>query len=68
MRIVTVSDRGQIALPADIRKQLGIEVKDLLSVTVENGKIVLEAVDVVPRSSLQELQHKKTTKKHAPKN
>lgn len=36
-----VDDLGRIVIPMELRKSLGIQIKDPLSISVENGKIVL---------------------------
>ena len=37
-----VDDLGRIVLPMELRRTLGIKVKDPLSITVEGDRIVLE--------------------------
>ena len=43
--IVTVSSKGQIVIPAPIRKKLNIQKGAKLIVSVEDNKIVLESVE-----------------------
>ena len=45
---VKVSSKNQIALPADVRRQLAIEPGDRLEVSVEDNRIVLERMPVDP--------------------
>lgn len=42
VRSIKVSEKGQIAIPLDIRKQAGINKGDSLILIQENGKIMLE--------------------------
>ncbi len=41
MRIVTVSARGQIVIPAEVRKALALKQGDQLECLVSEGKLVL---------------------------
>ncbi len=41
-KTVTVSDKGQIALPVSIRKDMGIEKGDELVIIHKNGTLYLE--------------------------
>ncbi|MGB9873330.1 MAG: AbrB/MazE/SpoVT family DNA-binding domain-containing protein [Anaerolineae bacterium] len=41
MRIVVLSTKGQIVLPREIRKSLGLQKGDRLSVILEGERIVL---------------------------
>lgn len=43
-----ISKRGQITLPADVRKALGLKPGDTLVVRLEAGRIVLEPAVVLP--------------------
>ncbi len=45
MRKVKVTRSYQITIPADIRRELGIEIGDELAVRVEKGKIIFEKVE-----------------------
>ena len=42
MSSVTVSSKGQVVIPADIRKQLGIAPGSLVDVSAVNGRIEIE--------------------------
>ena len=46
--IVQLSSRGQITLPASVRRELGVRSGDPLVVSVEDGRIVLQPAVVVP--------------------
>lgn len=46
--LAQLSSRGQITLPADVRRAVGLEPGDPLWIRVEAGRIVLEPVVVVP--------------------
>ncbi|MFA5797116.1 MAG: AbrB/MazE/SpoVT family DNA-binding domain-containing protein [Candidatus Woesearchaeota archaeon] len=45
MKMITVSEKGQIAIPQSIRQQLGIDRGDELVATIIKNKIVLEKAE-----------------------
>lgn len=47
VKTVKVSDKGQIAIPIDIRQAAGIEKGDDLVIVEENGRILLEKTTIV---------------------
>ncbi|RIH90437.1 transcriptional regulator, AbrB family [Calidithermus terrae] len=46
--ITQLSPRGQVTLPAAIRKALGLKAGDALLLRVEEGRVVLEPARVLP--------------------
>ena len=50
MKALTISSKGQIAIPKEIRDSLHIKEGDRLVYKVDRGRIVLEPVVSVPRS------------------
>ncbi|HLD57793.1 MAG TPA: AbrB/MazE/SpoVT family DNA-binding domain-containing protein [archaeon] len=50
LKLVKVSDKGQIAIPADVREQSGIEAGDQLFLIEEGGKIMLEKPSVIQKN------------------
>jgi len=48
---VTVSSKGQVVIPAEIRRLLGIEPGSQIDVSVNDGKIELTLVHPATRSS-----------------
>lgn len=46
MYTVKISSRGQIVIPAEVRKNLKIKEGDILSCYVEEGKIILKTKSV----------------------
>ena len=42
--IVRVRDKGQVTLPLEVRRQMGLREGDLLEASVKDGQIVLELV------------------------
>jgi len=42
--VVRIRDKGQVTLPLEVRKQLGLREGDLLEASVRDGKVVLELV------------------------
>lgn len=45
MPIVKVTRNYQVTLPAEVRRELGVKVGDLLRITVVGGKAVIEKVE-----------------------
>jgi antitoxin PrlF len=54
MSTVTVSDKGQVVIPADIRKTLGITPGCQLDFTLEGSTIRAELIRKIRASSLKE--------------
>lgn len=50
MRTVTISSKGQISIPKEVRESLHISDGDKLIFNVKDGKILLEPVINIPRS------------------
>ena len=46
--ITQLSDRGQITLPAEIRKAIGLKPGDTLVVRIEDGRVILDPAVVMP--------------------
>jgi AbrB family looped-hinge helix DNA binding protein len=42
MSCVIVSNKGQVVIPADLRRQMGIQPGSLVEVSAANGKIEIE--------------------------
>ena len=50
MKAVTVSQKGQVAIPKEIRERLPIKTGDQLIFKISKGKIILEPTINIPRS------------------
>ncbi len=50
MKVLTLSSKGQIAIPKEIRDSLDIKEGDRLTYKLEKGKIIIEPIVSVPRS------------------
>ena len=50
--IVMLSSRSTITLPANLREALGLEPGDPLQVELDDGRMVLTPVAIVPRRSV----------------
>lgn len=50
MKALTISSKGQIAIPKEVREVLDIKEGDKLTYKLEKGTIVLEPIVSVPRS------------------
>ncbi len=48
---VVIKDRGQLTIPAKLRKSLGLMAGDLLEVEVRGGYIVLKPLEVLERGA-----------------
>lgn len=46
--LIQLSERGQVTLPADVRRALGLHAGDAFRVEIEEGRIVLQPVEVMP--------------------
>jgi AbrB family looped-hinge helix DNA binding protein len=46
--LVQLSPRGQVTLPAGLRRSLGLRAGDAFRVQIDDGRVVLEPVEVVP--------------------
>ena len=42
--VVSITSQGQISIPVDIQRQLGLSKKQQAIVSIENGKMVVEPV------------------------
>lgn len=49
--LVQLSERGQITLPADVRKALGLEGGETLRLYVKDGRFLLEPIEAAPVNS-----------------
>ena len=45
MQISTITTKGQITIPAALRKRLGLQQGDEVAFVIENGKVVLMPVE-----------------------
>ncbi len=45
MQISTITTKGQITIPAALRKRLGLQQGDEVAFIIENGKVVLMPVE-----------------------
>lgn len=41
-----IDDLGRIAIPKELRKEVGILEGDLLEISVENGRVILQKTEV----------------------
>lgn len=55
IKTIKVSEKGQIALPVDIREQANIHKGDSLIVIEDNGKILLEKTNEKIKDSFKDL-------------
>lgn len=48
MELIKIKGKFQITLPQSLRSQMGLSVGDYIKADVEDGKIVLERITMVP--------------------
>lgn len=53
MLFVAVKKKYQVVIPASVRRELGIEVGDLLEAKVDRGKITFTPKVVIDRSAME---------------
>jgi AbrB family looped-hinge helix DNA binding protein len=44
-QMLTVSTKGQLVIPADVRSELGIQPGSRIALTVENARIILQPIN-----------------------
>lgn len=52
MELIKIKGKFQITLPQSLRSQMGLAVGDYVKADVEDGKIVLERIAMVPADSV----------------
>ena len=62
MAVSTLKEKGQITLPAEIRKRLAAKTGDLFDVRIEDGKIVMIPQKLVPVTTRGKAGAKKSGK------
>jgi AbrB family looped-hinge helix DNA binding protein len=63
MSVVAVKNKYQVVIPQNVRRQLPLEVGDLLEAKVEDGRITLTPKSLVDRhvaEGLEDLRHGRT--------
>lgn len=66
MSTVRVKPNGQVTLPAELRKQVGLRAGDLLEARVEKGKITLTPKSVVDLGLAESLKDYKEGRFYGP--
>jgi bifunctional DNA-binding transcriptional regulator/antitoxin component of YhaV-PrlF toxin-antitoxin module len=66
MDIVTVKNKYQIVIPQGLRKQVGVNIGDLLEAKVEKGKITFTPKILVDRSIVESLADFKAGRSFGP--
>jgi len=57
IKTVKVSEKGQIAIPADIREEIGIKQGDTLVLIREKDRLLLQKAEQVGKEAKGEFQH-----------
>jgi len=66
MDVVAVKNKFQIVIPQHIRKQVHVEIGDLLEAGVEDGKITFTPKSLIDRHLAEALQDLKQGRTHGP--
>ncbi len=57
IKTVKVSEKGQIAIPLDIRESIGIRQGDTLMLIQEEDKLLLQKTDNIKKEAKDEFKH-----------
>lgn len=66
MGVVAVKNKFQIVIPQNIRKQIRVEVGDLLEAGVEGGRITLTPKSLIDRHVAEGLEDLRQGRTHGP--
>ncbi|MCA1626246.1 MAG: AbrB/MazE/SpoVT family DNA-binding domain-containing protein [Acidobacteria bacterium] len=66
MSIVKVKTKGQVTLPTAIRKEVGLNIGDLLEAKIEQGKITLTPKSLIDRHIEEGLEDIKKGRTYGP--
>jgi AbrB family looped-hinge helix DNA binding protein len=66
MPLVKVKEKFQVTLPHEVRKELALEVGDLLEAQVKNGQITLSPKKVIDRRLARALEDVKKGRGYGP--
>lgn len=66
MGVVAVKNKFQIVIPQNIRRQIRVEVGDLLEAGVEGGKITLTPKSLIDRHVAEGLEDLRQGRTHGP--
>jgi AbrB family looped-hinge helix DNA binding protein len=66
MDIVTVKNKFQIVIPQHVRKQMQVEIGDILEAAVENGQITFTPKSLVDRHLAEGLEDLREGRTHGP--
>lgn len=57
LETVTVSEKGQLAIPVDIRRKLNIKKGDKLLIIVHGNKVMMEKSDAISKRVKEDFGH-----------
>ena len=66
MPLVTVKNKYQVVIPANVRKAAGIEIGDVLEASVKNGKVTFTPKSVIDRHLADGLEDIRKGRMHGP--
>lgn len=55
LKLIRVQEKGQVTLPAALRRKLGIKKGDLVSVEETNGKLLITPQEIIASQALDEI-------------
>ncbi|MDP4012232.1 MAG: AbrB/MazE/SpoVT family DNA-binding domain-containing protein [Candidatus Nanoarchaeia archaeon] len=57
IKTIKVSEKGQVAIPADIRESIGIKKGDTLILIQEEGRILLQKSEQLKKETKEDFKH-----------
>ncbi len=57
LQTVTVSEKGQLAIPVDVRRRLNIKKGDKLLIFVHGNKVIIEKSDAISKRVKEDFGH-----------
>ena len=66
MSLVKIKTKYQVTLPTNLRKEVGLEIGDLLEAKVEKGKITLTPKTIIDRAVVAGLEDIKNGRVYGP--
>ncbi len=54
-KLIRVQEKGQVTLPASLRRRLGVKKGDLVSIEETNGKLLITPQEIIASQALDEI-------------
>lgn len=52
----TITQRGQVTLPAEVRRQLGVKPRDVVEFAIEDGEVTVRPVEFTARTARRSIK------------